>query len=94
MAAIVDPTDSLNKEMLCQKMKENLPSYALPIFLRVMKAVPLTGTYKLKKVDLQKDGYDLNRIEDKLYFYNAKLNKYEVLTHEIYNNILSGKIRL
>lgn len=94
MAAIVDTTDSLDKDELCKKMKENLPSYALPIFLRVMKSVPLTGTYKLKKVDLQKDGYDINRIEDKVYFYNAKLNKYEPLTKEIYGNIISGKVRL
>lgn len=94
MAAIVDPTDSLDKELLCKKLKENLPSYAFPIFLRVMKSVPLTGTYKLKKVDLQKDGYNVNEIEDKLYFYNAKLNKYEQLTKEIYDNIISGKVRL
>lgn len=94
MAAIVDPADCLDKDELCKKMKENLPSYAVPIFLRVMKEVDLTGTYKLKKVDLQKEGYDINRVKDKLYFYNAKLNKYEILTEQIYENIISGKIRL
>lgn len=94
MAAIVDPTDSLDKELLCKRMKENLPSYALPLFLRVMKSVPLTGTFKLKKVDLQRDGYDVNKVEDKLYFYNGKLNKYEPLTKEIYDSIINGKLRL
>lgn len=94
MAAIVDPTDSLDKELLCKRMKENLPGYALPLFLRVMKSVPLTGTFKLKKVDLQRDGYDLNKVEDKLYFYNGKLNKYEPLTKETYDSIINGKLRL
>lgn len=94
MAAIVDPTDSLDKDLLCKRIKENLPSYAVPLFLRVMKSVPLTGTFKLKKVDLQKDGYDINQVQDKLYFYNAKLSKYEPLTKEIYDCIISGRLRL
>lgn len=94
MAAIVDPNGSLDTDLLCKRLKENLPSYAVPLFLRVMKSVPLTGTFKLKKVDLQRDGYDITRTEDKLYFYNAKANKYDPLTKEVYDSIVSGRARL
>jgi hypothetical protein len=55
--------------------------------------VSLTGTFKMKKLDLQRDGIDPEQIKDKLYYLN-KSEAYECLTEEIYNQILSGKIRL
>lgn len=55
--------------------------------------VSLTGTYKMKKLDLQREGFDPVQIKDKLYYWNTS-ETYESLTEEIYNQILSGKIRL
>lgn len=51
------------------------------------------GTYKLKKLDLQKDGFDVGMIKDQL-FYLSNSGVYEELTLEAYKDILSGKIRL
>lgn len=55
--------------------------------------VSLTGTFKMKKLDLQCDGFDPAKIKDKLYYWNTS-QAYESLTEEIYNQIQSGKIRL
>lgn len=51
------------------------------------------GTYKLKKLDLQKDGFDIGVIKDQLYYCDSK-GIYKELTPEIYKDIHSGKIRL
>lgn len=50
------------------------------------------GTYKLKKLDLQKEGFDVELIKDPLYYYSS--NVYHELTPEAYQDILAGKIRL
>lgn len=51
------------------------------------------GTYKLKKLDLQKEGFDVGLIKDQLYYFNNK-DIYVELTPEAYKDIQAGKIRL
>lgn len=94
MVAIVDPDDKLDIEKLANGLKTNLPGYAIPIFMRIMKEIPLTGTFKLKKTDLQKEGFDVSVIKDQLYFYDSKLSKYVPLTNELYADIFSGAVKL
>lgn len=52
------------------------------------------ATFKLRKVDLQKEGYNPNVVKDKLYYYDLKLDKYISLGTEEYEKIISGQIRL
>lgn len=94
MAAIVDTNAKLNVDVLCKRLKDNLPSYAFPLFLRIVESLPMTGTFKLKKLDLQKEAYDVGVVKDALYFYNAKANDYERLTKNVYDDIIRGKVRL
>lgn len=51
------------------------------------------GTYKLKKLDLQKEGFNVELIKDPMYYCNNK-GVYIELTLEAYKDILSEKIRL
>uniref|UniRef100_A0ABX1PQA4 Long-chain-acyl-CoA synthetase n=2 Tax=Aromatoleum anaerobium TaxID=182180 RepID=A0ABX1PQA4_9RHOO len=44
-----------------------LPRYAAPLFVRVPRAADLTTTFKLRKVDLQRQGYDPAAFDDPLY---------------------------
>jgi fatty-acyl-CoA synthase len=55
---------------------EQLPHYAVPLFLRVSSQSDLTPTFKLRKVDLQKQGYDPNCFSDPLYLLNHRDNTY------------------
>ncbi|XP_025198845.1 long-chain fatty acid transport protein 4-like [Melanaphis sacchari] len=93
MAAIVDKDNTLDVSTLSAGLQKALPNYARPLFIRKLNEVEMTGTYKLKKLDLQRDGYDITRVKDQLYFYNNK-GIYQELTSETYSDILSGKIRL
>lgn len=93
MAAIYDPENSLNIKELSEGLKKSLPSYARPLFVRVLSELPMTGTFKLKKKDLQRDGFDIKKITDPIYFLDNS-GVYVKLTEEIYNNIHQGKVRL
>ena len=45
-----------------------LPVYARPVFLRVIEQVEMTGTFKVRKVELQRQGFDPGVIASTLYF--------------------------
>ena len=57
MVAILDPERSVDLELLAKQIRNKLPKYARPLFIRIIKDLPLTGTYKLMKNDLQKQGW-------------------------------------
>ncbi|XP_025832140.1 long-chain fatty acid transport protein 4 [Agrilus planipennis] len=94
MVAIVDLTETLNINELSEGLRAHLPGYAIPLFVRVMHSVPMTGTYKLKKKELRDDGYDLNKVTDKIYFYNSKEKQYVRFTPELYEKLKEGKLSL
>ena len=56
MVAILDPERSVDLDLLAKQIRNKLPKYARPLFIRIIKDLPLTGTYKLMKNDLQKQG--------------------------------------
>ncbi len=55
---------------------EQLPHYAQPQFVRICPEMDMTGTYKLRKVDLQRQGYDPGQFEDALYVLNPAAGRY------------------
>ena len=47
--------------------RSNLPSYAVPVFIRILPQVPLTSTFKHVKKDLRDEGADPTKIQDDLF---------------------------
>ncbi|XP_038207616.1 long-chain fatty acid transport protein 4-like isoform X1 [Zerene cesonia] len=94
MCGIVDADGTLDLDKLLKDMSKDLPKYARPIILRIMKTMDMTATFKIRKVDLQKEGYNPSILKDKLYYLDPKLNKYVSLGPEEYEKIMSGQIRL
>lgn len=92
MAAILDPDESLDLEALAAGVTKSLPAYARPLFIRIVKQIDMTGTYKMKKVDLQKEGFDGTKISDKILFFSG--GKYIPVDNELYSKISSGQMRL
>lgn len=92
MAAILDPDHQTDMTKFTQGITKSLPSYARPLFIRFLSKVDLTGTFKLKKLDLQNEGFDPTIIDDRLY-YLTSAGKYEPLTKEIYIKINNGEVR-
>jgi fatty-acyl-CoA synthase len=77
-----------------QHVDASLPSYARPLFVRVLSALETTSTFKLKKGDLRDQGFDPRRIDDPLYVRHAAAEAYEPLTPALFAELLSGKLRL
>jgi fatty-acyl-CoA synthase len=88
---VVDKDVDLN--MLYEKVVEGLPPFARPLFLRLSAESDTTGTFKYKKTDLVKDGFDPSRIKDKLYVAHSKSKGYVPLDADIYGQIKKGVVR-
>lgn len=76
---------------LCQR---KLASYSIPLFLRVQKEIPITGTFKYQKSILKEEGFDPNIVTDSLYIMHSSRKRYVPLLKETYCQIRSGKMRL
>ena len=61
---------------------ERLPAYAAPVYVRLVRQADVTTTFKLRKVDLQRDGYDPARVSDPLYARDDAARTYVRLTKE------------
>ncbi|KAL0277432.1 UNVERIFIED_CONTAM: hypothetical protein PYX00_004716 [Menopon gallinae] len=94
MAAILDKDHTLDLKHLGIEMRKKLPSYAVPIFIRIITDVPVTGTYKLKKKDLQSEGFNPNKVNDRLYFHDPRTKQFEMITQDMYNDIQNGSVNL
>jgi fatty-acyl-CoA synthase len=92
MAAIV-VDGALDLPEFRAHLARRLPSYARPLFLRIMKEMPVTATFKHQKNDLRREGYD-PAAGDALYFDDSKRKAFVPLTQALYRRIQSGKIRL
>lgn len=93
MAAIVDENNQIDLNQLSAGIKGALPAYARPLFIRVMASVPMTSTFKVIKKDLVKEGFDMFKVKDPLYFLNQD-GIYRKLSESDYNDIINGKARL
>uniref|UniRef100_A0A7E5A1M5 Very long-chain fatty acid transport protein n=1 Tax=Panagrellus redivivus TaxID=6233 RepID=A0A7E5A1M5_PANRE len=72
-------------------LSENLASYAIPVFLRICKEVDKTGTFKLKKTLLQKDGFDVEKCHgDPLYYWDPTDKAYHPMDAQMQADIESG----
>lgn len=93
MAAIVDPERKIDLNSLAAGIKGNLPPYARPVFIRTMPELPMTGTFKLKKRDLQLEGFDITKITDPIYLLQND-GLYKRLTDEKHQEIKNGRVKL
>ncbi|KAI3377479.1 hypothetical protein L3Q82_008651, partial [Scortum barcoo] len=76
-----------------QHVKNFLPSYARPRFIRIQDALVVTGTFKQMKVKLAEEGFNPAVIKDPL-FYLEDNKGYVSMTQEIFNSIAEERIRL
>lgn len=92
MAAIADPNNELDFDKLVAAVDKALPVYARPIFIRVLKSLPVTGTFKLQKINLQKDGFNPSNTSDKIYV--RQKSSYVLLTDDTHSKIVSGELKI
>lgn len=97
MAAIVfrEGTDiaSIDADALSKHINDNLPTYARPLFIRVLTELPTTSTHKLQKNDLREQAFHLDRVEEDLLVMKPGSDVYCRLDTDFYDDIMQRKVR-
>ena len=74
-------------------VSKKLPSYAQPVFVRIIDELETTGTFKLKKNNLREEAFHLDKVNGDLVFVKKPgKNSYERLDNEFYQSIKSGNV--
>nr|XP_033502661.1 very long-chain acyl-CoA synthetase isoform X1 [Epinephelus lanceolatus] len=95
MAAIVLKQDhKCNGPKLYNHLVKTLPAYAWPWFLRIQSSLDVTETFKQQKIKLVQEGFNPDVTQDLLYFLDVSQKDYILLTVCLYDDIVSGKIKL
>ena len=93
MAALV-VAPSFDPARLGERLKDHLPAYARPVFLRLKPEMEITGTFKQRKIELVREGFDPSAVADPLYWNDPGSGRYERLDAATYAAIASGRLRL
>jgi fatty-acyl-CoA synthase len=91
MAALVlQAGATFDPQAFWQLALERLPRYAAPLFVRLSATADMTGNYKLRKVDLQREGFDPQVVKDPLYVRDDAAKTYVSLTDAALAKALRG----
>ncbi len=93
MATIVGAADC-DLAALRRHLDAALPDYARPLFVRVRDAIDATGTFKQKKQDLIRDGYDPRATSDAIYLDDRGTGAFVRIDTALYDSIAAGRVRL
>jgi fatty-acyl-CoA synthase len=91
MAAIrLEDGAEFDGKSLAKTVYENLPTYALPLFVRIVESLEKTSTFKSRKVDLREQGYGPG-VEDPIYVLKGRDEGYVEYYDEYPQEVMSGK---
>lgn len=93
MSALV-VNEGFDIEALPAHLAQRLPAYARPVFIRISRELDATETFKQKKGDLAREGFDPAAISDPLFMADPKTGAYVALDCDIHTQINDGAIRL
>jgi fatty-acyl-CoA synthase len=95
MAAIVcDSGAQLDLAGLHAHLTAHLPEYARPLFLRVQSEIDVTSTFKQKKIDLVRQGFDPAVCKEPLYFNDPQRRAFVRLDAVLFQQIMNGLMRV
>ncbi len=94
MAALVAGPE-LDLAKLPAYLEGQLPAYARPLFIRLLQTeMEITGTFKHRKVELVKEGFDPATLTDPLFWLDPETKGYRPLTPADHARLIAGEIRL
>ena len=75
-------------------LADHLPSYACPLFLRIVSKFEVTATFKPIKQELRRQGYDPEVSDDAVYFNDRIKEEFVRIDATVYDRLLTCKLRL
>ncbi|MEN9755402.1 MAG: hypothetical protein RLZ07_1784 [Pseudomonadota bacterium] len=95
MAAIhLSEHESFDLENLTRHLVDNLPPHARPLFLRLRRDVDMTGTFKIRKIDLIREGLNPRDESEPVYVLDQAEQRYRLLDDAMREAIVEGRVRL
>jgi fatty-acyl-CoA synthase len=79
---------------LRRTLAERLPTYAQPVFLRLTSSLAVTETFKQKKAELAREGFDPAIVTDPLFVATPGGKSYDPVDQPLFDAIAEGKVRL
>jgi fatty-acyl-CoA synthase len=93
MAAVV-VNEAFDLQQLHTVLERQLPAYARPLFVRVLAALDITGTFKLRKQELLSEGYDPGLVRDPLFLHDPGGQRFVPLDEALFERLRSAALRL
>lgn len=94
MASLVVDEARFDPAEVREAVHGGLPGYARPLFLRLTRAMETTGTFKQKKAEAIREGFDPRTVGDALMFDDPRHRAYVSLSEAVHDEIVSGALRL
>lgn len=92
MAAVkLNDGDDFDGKSLAATLYDKLPGYAVPLFIRVVDELAQTSTFKSQKVDLRKQGFNVEEIEDPIYVLAGRDEGYVEFYDDYPEEVKAGK---
>jgi fatty-acyl-CoA synthase len=92
VAVVVDDRFDLGEFQSC--LARRLPAYACPVFVRICATLDITETFKQKKQELVREGFDPGLVKDPIFFREAETGAYRSVDADAHARLLGGLIRL
>ncbi|WP_430462713.1 long-chain-acyl-CoA synthetase [Thalassolituus sp. LLYu03] len=77
---------------IARHLKEKLPAYAIPLFVRLREQEEVTGTFKYRKVELKNEAYHLAQVSDPVLVLLPRETAFQTLTAATEADIAAGRI--
>ena len=91
MAAIIPAGGRLDLQELSRHILDKVPGYARPLFIRQIREMDTTGTFKMKKGDLREQAFHPDKVSEPLFVLKPGSSLYEPLDRAFYDLIMAGK---
>ena len=94
MVTLVPRPDAapFDPDALFHYLEDNLPAYAIPVFVRVTDCIEKTGTFKYKKADLKSTGFHPVSAADQVYVWLPRTRGYTRVDQNLNDRIERGDI--
>jgi citronellyl-CoA synthetase len=76
-----------------QHLNKQLPAFSVPVFLRISQQMETTGTFKYKKTDLKKAGFDLAKVTDPVWVCLPNERCYQLMDDSLQKSVEKGEFR-
>ncbi len=91
--AFLDTVPDFDLEAFLAHGRARLPAYAVPLFIRLGRAAQLTETFKHRKQDLMREGFDPSASSDALFVLSPETKTYVTLDDTALQAIRGGAWR-